>query len=138
MGAVLCHTFALSDFIYFPGATISNERVISSYEEDIDVCNLTEEAPNIATSVRLSFSGNKLSNTVLNRMKRNWWIIEQTVVVHKTVPSTYFGAIQLPGIYAGLQQLPDNECDHRKSNGKKNSKSSWPNNHFFQKIIVKL
>ena len=72
MGSVLCHTFALSDLIYFPGATISNERVISSYEEDIDVCNLTEEAPNIATSVRLSFSGNKLSNTVLNLWPRNW------------------------------------------------------------------
>lgn len=54
-------------------------------------------------------------------MKRNWWMIEQTIIVHKTVPSTYFGAIQLPGIYAGLQQLPDNECDQRKSNGKKSS-----------------
>ena len=68
-------------------------------------------------------------------MKRNWWIIEQTVVVHKTVPSTYFGAIQLPGIYAGLQQLPDNECDHRKNNGKKTRKSSWLNNHIYQKFV---
>ena len=61
--------------------------------------------PNIATSVRLLFSKPGL---VIKR--RNWWIIENTIVVEKTVPSTYFGVIQLPGIYAGLQQLPSSEC----------------------------
>ena len=79
------------------------------------MCNLTEPAPNIATSVRLSFFANDLSYEILNRMKRNWWMIKQTIIVHKTVPSTYFGVIQIPGIYAGIQQLPDNECRQRKS-----------------------
>ena len=104
-----------SDFVYFPGHTPSNERVILNHGEDIDVCNLTEAAPNIATSVRLSFFANDLSYEILNRMKRNWWMIKQTIIVHKTVPSTYFGVIQIPGIYAGIQQLPDNECSQRKS-----------------------
>ena len=79
------------------------------------MCNLTKAAPNIATSVRLSFFANDLSYEILNRMKRNWWMIKQTIIVHKTVPSTYFGVIQIPGIYAGIQQLPDNECRQRKS-----------------------
>ena len=54
-------------------------------------------------------------------MKRNWWSIEQTIIVRKTVPSTYFGVIQIPGVYAGLQQLPNSECNERKSELKKNT-----------------
>jgi hypothetical protein len=81
-------------------------------EEDIEVCNTkTGMDPNIATSVHLLFSKDVLSHKMFNKMKRNWWIIENTIVVEKTVSSTYFGVIQLPGIYAGLQQLPSSECN---------------------------
>ena len=104
-----------SDFIYFPGQTASNEIVSTNNKDDIEACGQTKEAPNIATSVLLSFSTSRLNETVVNRMKRNWWKIEQTIIVHKTVPSTFFGVIHIPGIYAGLQQLPDNDCKKRKS-----------------------
>ena len=111
-----------SDPVYFAAQKSSNQGIISNHEEDIEVCNLTRKPPNIATSVRLSFSTNEMSNQILNRMKRNWWSIEQTIIVHKTVPSTYFGVIQIPGIYAGLQQLPNNECSQSMSKLKKNTR----------------
>ena len=78
----------------------------------LGVCDLGGNAygPNIATSVHLRFYNVDMNNAAINKIKRNWWVVSNSIVVQKTVPSTYFGVIQIPGIYAGLQQLKDVEC----------------------------
>ena len=76
------------------------------------VCDLVGNAngPNIATSVHLRFYNVDMNNAVINKIKRNWWVVSNSIIVQKTVPSTYFGVIQIPGVYAGVQQLKDVEC----------------------------
>ena len=51
-----------------------------------------------------------MNSAAINKSKRNWWVVSNSIVVVKTVPSTYFGVIQIPGVYAGVQQLKDVEC----------------------------
>ena len=72
--------------------------------------NGNTNGPNIATSVHLRFFNASMNSAAINKSKRNWWVVSNSIVVVKTVPSTYFGVIQIPGVYAGVQQLKDVEC----------------------------
>ena len=88
-------------------------------DESLGVCdpNGNANGPNIATSVHLRFYNAPMNSAAINKIKRNWWVVSNSIVVTKTVPSTYFGVIQIPGIYAGLQQLKEVECG-KKFEGK--------------------
>ena len=81
-------------------------------DEPLGVCdsNGKTNGPNIATSVHLRFYNASMNSAAINKIKRNWWVVSNSIVVVKTVPSTYFGVIQIPGVYAGVQQLKDVEC----------------------------
>ena len=81
-------------------------------DESLGVCDPSGNAngPYIATSVHLRFYNAPMNSAAINKIKRNWWVVSNSIVVEKTVPSTYFGVVQIPGIYAGLQQLKEVEC----------------------------
>ena len=49
-------------------------------------------------------------------MKKNGWMIENTIIVHKSVRTTFFETIGFGGGYAGLQQHESSTCGKNKGN----------------------
>ena len=51
------------------------------------------------------------------QIRREGWVLKNSIVVQKTVPSTYFAVIMFDGGYTGLQHWPNFMCNQTK--GKK-------------------
>ena len=66
----------------------------------------------MSTTLRYEKEGHDKSN--FQKIKREGWILRNTIVVRKTVPSTYFAVIVFGGGYAGLQQWPNFMCNQTK------------------------
>ena len=49
-------------------------------------------------------------------LKKNGWTLRNTIVVQKTVPNTFFAVIVFGGGYAGIQQLPPENCGMTEGN----------------------
>ena len=67
--------------------------------------------PKIATSVHLLFSKDGYGHEKFENIKRNGWMLENTIVVRKSIPSTYFAVLQIIGVYAGVQELEPKFCN---------------------------
>ena len=63
-----------------------------------------------ATSVHLRFEDEGFTAQRFERIRKNGWAVENTIIVRHTEPGTYFSVLQFPGAYAGIQQLESERC----------------------------
>ena len=69
-----------------------------------------------AESVHLDFSKDGFYRSKWNQVKKNGWMIENTVIVHKSVRTTFFQTIGFHGGYAGIQQHEQDTCGTSEGN----------------------
>lgn len=79
-----------------------------------DVITRTDYSPKFAQSVWLEYTEDGYDRAKFQKIKRNGWILKNTIVVQKTVPATYFSVIIYGGGYAGIQQLDNRFCGQSK------------------------
>ena len=80
-------------------------------DRDENECTACPTNPGqIAQSVWLHFRKDGFDYYKFQEVKRNGWTLRNTIVVQKSVPSTFFAAIVYGGGYAGIQQLDSINC----------------------------
>ena len=67
-----------------------------------------------AMSTTLRFEKSGYDKKMFQQIKREGWVLKNSIVVQKTVPSTYFAVIMFDGGYTGLQQWPNFMCNQNK------------------------
>ena len=69
-----------------------------------------------AESVHLDFSKDGFGSKKWNEVYKNGWKLENTIIVQKSVMTTFFETVGYGGGYAGIQQHPSSSC--RMTDGK--------------------
>ena len=67
-----------------------------------------------AESVHLYFTRDGFDRSKWSAISKNGWMLENTIVVHKSVKRTFFETVGYGGGYAGIQQLPSRSCGMSK------------------------
>jgi hypothetical protein len=73
-------------------------------------------SPRFAQSVWLDYSKEGFGPEKWQALKRNGWILEDSVIVQKSVPNTYFSTVVFGGGYSGIQQHPSESCGITEGN----------------------
>ena len=63
-----------------------------------------------AESVHLDFSKDGFDRWKWSEVSKNGWMLENTIIVHKSVRTTFFETVGYGGGYAGIQQQPSHIC----------------------------
>ena len=67
-----------------------------------------------AMSTTLRYEKAGYDEKKFQQIKREGWVLKNSIVVQKTVPSTYFAVIMFDGGYTGLQHWPNFMCNETK------------------------
>jgi len=67
-------------------------------------------SPRWAESVHFDFSKDGYGPNKWSQVYKNGWILEDSIIVHKSVMNTYFCTVGYGGGYAGIQQHPSESC----------------------------
>ena len=68
-----------------------------------------------AESVHLDFSRDGFDRRKWKKVSKNGWMLENTIVVHKSVQNTFFMTVGYgQGGYAGIQQQPSWKCGKKE------------------------
>ena len=78
--------------------------------------SLQSASPRFAQSVWLHYTKEGFGPEKWQAIKKNGWILEDSVIVQKSVPNTYFSTIIYGGGYAGIQQHPSESCGITEGN----------------------
>ena len=69
-----------------------------------------------AESVHLNFFRDGFDRWKWSQVSKNGWMLENTIIVHKSVRPTFFETVGYGGGYAGIQQQPSHICGMSEGN----------------------